>query len=628
MKGNPEIDHLHQVITHYVAREVGLQADIDEKTNTITRLKNTLTSSKGEWERSQTSLTEDLAEKNRQIDFLIQQLDRLRSGKTTPTRDLHEQIQSLHAELSDRDKTIRDLNHKAQILESGDNAKLIEKYEQQLQQIQLQNKNQEYCLKDTTDSLEGLGHMLQNSQDKLSDTTSALTQAKRHIDLLTSELQQTKISLLNSERRVVTANKLSDTLQEKVHAITDKLSLQINLNQTLNNTITKLREEITLEAEANTNLSNRLDSLEKCSTNNLNLNQSSQQIMSDLTRDIKSLQTDKQKLLHSISKLSNRITPPTPSTHPMAKLQNLPIPFSSTSHSAHPSSTKSRRQSSSLSIPSLIDDNGLISSDDDDTQDDDDNANRLRQDGPSQYDHIILQNQHNPTDVYAGHHLAGLTSNLRVLQPEELYREDIQGALALSKWLRSIEVVTPDPTCRSRIALAKLDSEILERLSGTEGDIHSLSYDQLKLRLYRFVTPSTFDVALTKLFQMEYFGHEHPATFYSMLVGYLRTMGSTFPGANIPRLGKVIQQCLLAGLTRSYRALLNTHLNNSQTIDDFLSTFTRIYNETPHHALFREKPIDNVNISYTHPYPEARWPFRGPSPGYHHHHHHLPHSQR
>ena len=60
-------------------------------------------------------------------------------------------------------------------------------------------------------------------------------------------------------------------------------------------------------------------------------------------------------------------------------------------------------------------------------------------------------------DPYAGYHLAGLTTNLKVLQPHELYRENIQGAQALNSWLRSIEVATPDSKVRARIALSKMD---------------------------------------------------------------------------------------------------------------------------------------------------------------------------
>ena len=177
-------------------------------------------------------------------------------------------------------------------------------------------------------------------------------------------------------------------------------------------------------------------------------------------------------------------------------------------------------------------------------------------------------------DPYAGYHLAGLTSNLNILQPHELYRDNIQGALALSKWLRGIEVASPDPKVRSRIALLKMDPEIHERLGE---NFHEIPWNTLRERLYSFVTPSTFDVALTKLYQMEYFGDEHPATFYSMLWGYLRTMHSTFPNDKTPSMTTVVRQCLLSGVTNGYKRYLNGLLSSESSLDTFLNKFTKLY---------------------------------------------------
>ena len=85
------------------------------------------------------------------------------------------------------------------------------------------------------------------------------------------------------------------------------------------------------------------------------------------------------------------------------------------------------------------------------------------------------------SDPLAGIHLAELTSNLNTLRPEELYRDSIQGALTLNKWISRIEVLTPNNDIRIRLALFKMHPEIQERLGD---NFYKMPWDTLKEKLY------------------------------------------------------------------------------------------------------------------------------------------------
>ena len=220
---------------------------------------------------------------------------------------------------------------------------------------------------------------------------------------------------------------------------------------------------------------------------------------------------------------------------------------------------------------------------------------------------------------FPGYNISPLVDNVKCLQAHELYREDIQGALALSKWLGSIEFSCRSDEERKLVATKRIDYEIVERLGGT---IHNLTWEQLKQRLYTFVTPSTFDIALTKLYQMEFFGEEHPATFYSMLCGYLRTMVAAFRNEELPEITGILDNCLLIGLKRPSRLALKGYLkglnlpkdlrvalSNQTSIDklnEFLKKFTKMFNENPKDRLFREKP-DRLNVIHYHQPQEPDW---------------------
>ena len=135
--------------------------------------------------------------------------------------------------------------------------------------------------------------------------------------------------------------------------------------------------------------------------------------------------------------------------------------------------------------------------------------------------------------IYSPYHFVDMmnnTHNIKTLQPDEIYNSTIQGALTLHKWVRSIEVASDRPEMRKKLAIQKLDQDIQSRLGD---NIHSISWDSLKKQLYRFVTPSSFQNALTKLYRMEYLGEEHPATFFMQIDGYIKTLQDRIVFLNI-----------------------------------------------------------------------------------------------
>ena len=67
--------------------------------------------------------------------------------------------------------------------------------------------------------------------------------------------------------------------------------------------------------------------------------------------------------------------------------------------------------------------------------------------------------------------LAPMLDSIPNLRAIDLYREDVQGALALNRWLSSIEFGFQTDPERKAAAKVKIDFEIAERL----GEIHNIT---------------------------------------------------------------------------------------------------------------------------------------------------------
>ena len=205
------------------------------------------------------------------------------------------------------------------------------------------------------------------------------------------------------------------------------------------------------------------------------------------------------------------------------------------------------------------------------------------------------------SDPFASYHLTELTSDIKKLGPEELYKDSIQGALTLNKWIQSIEMISPFEGVRLRIALCKMDPEIQERLGE---NYHGTPWSTLKTKLYTFVPASTFEEALSKLYQMEYTGLEHPTTFYMKLQGYLKTMVSKFPNQRIPPIHSVVGKCLLSNINPNIKRYLQEFLTTGNSQDEFLNQFSKEFNNRPREELFRFAPPHHLNAM--HNVPEQR----------------------
>ena len=192
--------------------------------------------------------------------------------------------------------------------------------------------------------------------------------------------------------------------------------------------------------------------------------------------------------------------------------------------------------------------------------------------------------------------------NIRTLTHPELYTNGLPAAKALSKWLNSIDVAVDNPDYKVKLAIQKLDVEILERLKRYNENLHKFTWDQLRTRLQSYLTLPDFRSTLTELYLQKFEGEEHPSAYFSTLSSLRRIILSVYPShiKEIPSLQELIKHCMIAALHNPYRNILNNDLricNNN--LDDFLTKFAMIYDSTRPEALiinYRHSDFAN-NIS-------------------------------
>ena len=533
----------------------------------------------------------DLKEKCNELRKLTQTRNQERLDYEDSLFKMQGRIENLESENNRYSNINKEQQNMLTAFRTGNQEKIIGEHENILKE---QKKKNEVILKEQTTLIEYIGHEKETLRMELEKCYSNLQEADIRERHLIAELQSIRLKLTTAERREINHNDLIDTLQTKTEGLTAELDKQIDSNNLLSTYISSLKEALQKEIANNDDITRKRSSLNKHNSTIEKLTSSSKKLITIL-KD----KTEKEEQDNDLQGNKQNYISPEPIGNTKSSEKNLDTNFKTPYSEKNIKNTQESRRISSL--PKFI-------MEEEDLEDFSDDENEINH---TAYTTSWNNNPHHTAganmDPYAGYHLAGLTTNLKVLQPHELYRENIQGAQALNSWLRSIEVATPDSKVRARIALSKMDPEILERLGG---NIHGIPWHNLKNKLFGFITPSTHDEAIRKLYQMEYEGHEHPATFYSMLRGYLRTLESTFPRDKSPSLKTIVRQCLLGGLQAKIRKYLNQVLNDTDSIDDFLNKFTRIYNDTPKNMLFKENYSDNINFINNQNYPpphESNW---------------------
>ena len=540
------------VVEHLLDNPQSMDADRLESTRKqIDRLENL--------KQSNDSRIADINLLQIQLDQSVKQTEEARNLHLERTEgvitNLKIEINNLVEELQKKNQEIEELRNDKTKLEEGihmdidqDIDTLVELRENKhRQQLKITELEEEIRHKETT--IQNLCQDLKEANEK---GKNYLNQLNMLIDtndkntMLSNQLLTISTKLRNSEQRVLNSNQLVDTLQNRIQ----DLKAQINTIQTeketlltqLDTTQQRLNEEIL----SNSNLQKELDKLRVPTKKE--------------GKDLPYREADNIRQELSLTQNPNengrRDQKKNPQGQQINNGQSLFIMNNNT-----PSNTTTSNS----------------------TTDEDE-------------EHQILATNTAP-DPFARYHLASLVNNIETLLAGEIYSPNIQGAQALNRWLKRIEVSTTDKNMRVLIAIAHLDEGLLTRLSGSVPSIEQLTWETLTNKLYSFLSPATYDSTLKDLYDKRYDGLEHPATFYSMICNYVKTMRSTFPNKNVPALEKVIKRCMLPGLNPSYYQLMIDNFEAAPSIDDFLSTFTRIYNEHPKHELFRNPAHESINMA-------------------------------
>ena len=440
--------------------------------------------------------------------------------------------------------------------------------------VQLLETKQSSATDDIMNQLEETRLNLTTSRAEITSLTNSLREAKDRETQLTQSysesITETQSNLNSANTEIVSLNKALIEARNTQHKLQTKES---QLNEKLSDLKSKVDTAVKREIE-NNSLINTLKDKEETLTQHIN---QLKDLLALCKAKVNSLKEalDQEQSLNKQLNANYKCTNTSSSGRLYNQLSSDSTPISNRNRSTH-------------NTPTIR----LDEDDDDDDYVDTQNNNHTN----------VLD-----TENFAGVHLTQLLPNLNILRPEELYRDGIQGALSLNKWISRIEVASPNNNIRVKLALLKMDPEILERLGE---DIHKITWDTLKLKLYKFVSQTSFDEALAKLYQMEYTGTEHPITFYMKLVGYLKTMGSTFPDKNIPSLQSVVNKCLLANVQQHHKRFLQDYLDG-ETQDNFLSQFANKFNNIPHDNLFKRKKTTNQTspseMTWSNHYISPQW---------------------
>lgn len=598
-----------------------MQNKIDQQYHNISELMGKIDSLENDRENSKQEISyldAQLKDKICQITeltILIKRFEGEEFGKITETykskiitlelsnAELKSELSSTVKKLADQSKSLGKTNEELQSkLESS-----IDTLQSKLQNLQQTNNSLKIKLRTSNVTLEKTVALLKKNAEKYGQLCIQFQTHKLGGDnsqSIKNIYAQIQNKLKNSEEKVLHLNSLVDFYRDRYVLFQSLIKEHENKNKTIVDDLTTLQlHSSTLEKE-NKALGHEKETLTKQIKT---LNDSTNNSIHDTNE---SVSLDRlEAILRTICNKQD--------TKPISSTPNNKTPKSHRSHKMIPTKHKTSVKPN-IAINSGSDDDS-DNDDNDDIADYESDHGRIRNHYPYYSANFIPNKSHRnqsnlnttnnprnyqPYDInlFAGLQLAALnnSSNITVLGQDGLYDDNIRSAVALSKWVTSIEAATPDNNLRAQLAVQKLDSEILDRIRGTNGDVHNIPWDTLISKLYRMVTPSSFDVALARLYKMEYSGNGHPATFFSLLCRYRGTMEAMFPSQKqiIPSLKSVIRKCLLGKLSKAYKGVLGSHLMTCQTpedLDDFLGKFARIYNEEPRNVLFVDKNTDYIN---------------------------------
>ena len=513
-------------------------------------------------------------------------------------------IDSMKNQLQKTNDTITELQTNLDHITGNETKRVMEKFQNEIKKLKDFNHSLQNEIKNGKDSISLLQNELKTEKESLTKCNQTLTRTEQlHADA--------EGDYLRSATEVVELNSLVNTLNEKIRILTTDLDKLKDHNNSLNIQYNTAQHLLNSRESENATLSSQTKKLTNEIKSYRDINNTSLKLLNKLQQE--------NKLTKHRKTTQNTVNaPPTiqipPHNQPPTTLQAPNFP---------PSPIQPLLPPGSFTVQNPETTNFDVDIDDD--FDSFDNlhhtANMLRSHGPpnstqhsdthrSNNNHRSQNHSSHGMDVYAGIQLATLANNtnIKTLNPDELYRSNIHGPLSLSRWINSIEVATPDSRMRAQLAVQKLDTSILERLRQDGGDIHTIPWSTLISKLYNYLTPSSFENALKNLYDMQYDGGEHPSTYYSMLCGLRRTLTAQYPHLQnrIPSLKKMVSNCMLPNVTRTYRNFLANYINTQDnTLDEFLSRFAKIYDDEPHSTLFYRNGNDFANVNHMGQFPSS-----------------------
>ena len=266
--------------------------------------------------------------------------------------------------------------------------------------------------------------------ETIQQARNSIKKANNNETISKNELLNCNKRLVTSEKREIHNNRLIDILKTKINQLTSKLQQSdLNLNS-ITKQSSKLQDLLSRETTVNNSLSQQLASVtqpyvsEAEQTNNL--------LREDMTQ-------------HSIPKqdFTKRNQP---------KKRSLSTESGTEHYQNDTNRDKTYNTDGNPKRMLTINETNInheqdanMSEDEADADISDTRSNRNTSN--SRY------NYHSNHFDIPGNLLAGLTDNIKTLQASELYREDIQGAISLSRWLRSIEVILPSIEGRRFLAI-------------------------------------------------------------------------------------------------------------------------------------------------------------------------------